>query len=744
MKKLFITAVIALIFNVAMAQNNTYWVFFTDKNDTSFNPYEYFDAKAIARYEQCSADLYDISNYPVNSTYVNTVSDYCSEVLGESRWLNAIGVDATAENAELISRLPFVEKVQQISSEWIEARVITTTDEEVEYEPEDILTDQVKRFGGEYFLAKGIDGTGMRICVLDGGFPGVDTHPAFKHLRDNNRIIATYNFPNKKEDVYGWNSHGTMVLSCIAGINADGQKMGLATGAEFLLARTEINPEPFKEEIWWEMGAEWADKNGANVINSSLGYGKQRYWTKDMDGQSYVAKAANKAVEKGILICCSAGNEGTDKHWMTIVTPSDAENVICVGGIEDNLEKYRHISFSSYGPSANLRRKPNVVAFGHAQVADPNGSYTEADGTSFASPLTAGFAACAWQTRRDLTALQMKAEIEKSCDLYPYFDYAFGYGVPQAAYFTGDLKESDPLFNIIQEKDGVRIAFKEVKKDQYVFISVEGDDGVLLGYYQTEPKVKGIELKNKDLGQGKKLNVSYCGHYATCPVSGNGDEICLLTDEKTSHNGTMPDIRSENWSTTFYINYAYILPTDTWNGFNRHGALGLRMLHGKGYKLGFGIGIDLNRFVAKDSIPSIPYVNSRETRVNTMQIRLELMQRIEIIRNGLMWDLGVYGGINCTRNTHLIEKVKWYDENGNQIKPYNEKVETNLRRCKNMNLFEYGINTRLYYTLLGQINLGVTGSYRLSDVISKKDPILGLPDNNPSPWSVGLELELLF
>lgn len=742
MKKFLITAVLAMIFAYATAQDNTYWVFFTDKNDTCFDPYSYFDAKAIARYRQCGADLYDISNHPVNKTYVNTVSDYCSEVLGESRWLNAVGVDATADNAALIAQLPFVAKVQQISSEWVEASAVTT-DEVVEIDSDGLLTDQVRRFGGEYFLAKGIDGKGMRVCVLDGGFPGVDTHPAFKHIRDDGRIIATYNFPNKKEDVYGWSTHGTMVLSCIAGINADGQKMGLATGAEFLLARTEIEAEPFKEEIWWEMGVEWADKNGANVINSSLGYGKQRYWTKDMDGQSYVAKAANKAVEKGILICCSAGNEGDDRHWMTIVTPSDAENVICVGGINDDLDRYRHISFSSYGPSADKRLKPNVVAFGHAQVAAPSGGFTEADGTSFASPLATGFAACAWQTRPELTALQMKAEIEKSCDLYPYFDYAFGYGVPQAAYFTGDIEEKEPLFNLVQEKDGVRIVFKEVKKDQYVFISVEGDDGVLLGYYQTEPKIKGIILKNRDLGQGKKLNVSYCGHYATCPVSGNGEEICLFTDEENSHNGTMPDIRHENRQTSFYLRDDIIFPTDTWNVSN-HFTLGLRWLYGKGYKLGFGLGLDFSNFIAKDPLPEVTYANIRKTTMKNTQLRLELMQRVEIIRSCLMWDLGAYGGINCTRKTRLVEKVKWYDENGNQTHPYNEKVITNLRGCKNMNLFEYGINTRLYYTFLGQINLGVSGTYRLSDVITKKDPILGLPDNNPSPWSAGIELELLF
>lgn len=207
----------------------------------------------------------------------------------------------------------------------------------------------------------------------------------------------------------------------------------------------------------------------------------------------------------------------------------------------------------------------------------------------------------------------------------------------------------------------------------------------------------------------------------------------------------MPDIRNENWSTTFYLNYSYVLPTDTWNGFSSQGGIGLRMLHGKGYKLGFGVGIDFNRFIAKDTIAGTDALeNNRETKIRSTQVRLELMQRIEIIRNGLMWDLGVYGGINCTRTIRTTDKMKWYDDNQNQIYPYKEKVESIYRRCKNINLFEYGINTRLYYTLLGQINLGVTGSYRLSDVITKKDQILGTPDNNPSPWSVGLELELLF
>ena len=744
MRKLFLIAIFALLNGMAMAQDKCFWVFFTDKNDTQFDPYSYFDAKAIERYQQCGADLYDISNYPLNDSYINTVGSYSTEVFGESRWLNAVGIEATEDNAALIAQLPFVARVQEIVSNGTVANVKTEF-KEIEEDNKDILTDQVKRFGGQHFIDKGIDGKGMRICVMDGGFPKVNTHPAFQHLRDNNKIIKTYNFPNKKEDVYGWNTHGTMVLSCIAGINEKGQKMGLATGAEFLLARTEIEPEPFKEEVWWAQGAEWADKNGADIINSSLGYGKDRHWTKDMDGTSYVAKAANKAVEKGILICNSAGNEGDDSRWMTIITPADAENVICVGGIDANLKDYRHISFSSFGPTADKRRKPDVVAFGEAQVANPSGGFTSAFGTSFASPLTAGFCACAWQTKRDLTALQMKAEIQKSCDLYPYYDYAFGYGVPQAAYFTGDLKPAERSFNLVQEKDGVKIVVPKVIENQDVFINVEGADGVLLGYYKVHPDSTGIKLNNKDFGQGKKLNVSYNGFYDSCPIFGNGGDINLLTQYRNSQNGTFKKVAAEGWQKTTFFQYDYNLPTDTWNGFNRHFAFGRRWMYGKSYKIGMGLGLDWNRYVNNIQLPT---QNKGQVIMRQMQLRGELLQRVVIRLWGVNWDLGIYGGINATRRVKVIDESYAFDENG-QITSlpdwynYDPKVTSYYKRCKAMNLLEYGATTRISYCIANMLNIGVYGSYRLSPVITKDDFLIGSTNNQPSPWSVGIELEIM-
>ncbi len=460
MRKLFFLIVVLGMAAGIQAQE-CYWVMLSDKQGTTFDPYAYFDSKAIARYQQCGADLYDVSNYPLNSGYVRQVGALATETVGESRWFNAIAVTATPEQVARIERLPFVKEVRRIGGDMQMAGAVREDDVAADDQPASaqnpMLTEQLVRMQGEMFRQAGIDGKGIRIAVFDGGFPHVNTHAAFKHLRDNGQILKTWNFCNRKEDVYGWSTHGTMVLSCIAGI-LNGRQLGLATGAEFLLARTEINTEPFKEEVWWMQAVEWADKNGADIISSSLGYGTERHYTYEMDGRSYVAHAANMAARKGMLVLCSAGNEGDDDKWKTIVTPSDADSAICVGGIVNNLKAYRHISFSSYGPSADGRLKPNVCAFGHAVVAKPGNdtASTMASGTSFSCPLTAGFAACAWQTHRQLTAMQMKAEIEHSGDLYPYSDYAFGYGVPQASYFVGKREPVKPTFRF--EDRGTYIA----------------------------------------------------------------------------------------------------------------------------------------------------------------------------------------------------------------------------------------------------------------------------------------------
>ncbi len=68
------------------------------------------------------------------------------------------------------------------------------------------------------------------------------------------------------------------------------------------------------EEEDWLMAIEWADKNGADIVNSSLGYTSARHFVEDMDGKTcIISKAGNLAARKGILVVNAAGNDGAWK-----------------------------------------------------------------------------------------------------------------------------------------------------------------------------------------------------------------------------------------------------------------------------------------------------------------------------------------------------------------------------------------------------------------------------------------------
>ena len=203
MKKfLLIFATLLIATQFAKATPGCYWVFFRDKANTSFNPYEYFDSKAIERREKLGLSLYDITDYPLNGGYVDAVSALSEEFVGESRWFNAVGIMAESENIEKIKALPFVSRVVEIAGEMVVASYSGMVDEENDetYDIEMLkpeLLPQLVRMQGEKFAENNIDGKGVRIAVFDGGFPKVDKHEIFSHLRDNNQIIKTWNFPNK-------------------------------------------------------------------------------------------------------------------------------------------------------------------------------------------------------------------------------------------------------------------------------------------------------------------------------------------------------------------------------------------------------------------------------------------------------------------------------------------------------------------------------------------------------------------
>jgi len=487
-----------------LAQNKV-WVYLADKDTAGYNPFSFFDQKAIERRIQNHIPIFDITDVPVNENYITILEGMSDSLTYASRWFNAVCLYADNQQLEQISALPFVLRTEPADDGYFTVAEADTTSMTGD---EWLQEKQLSIMQGEKFREAGITGKGVRIAIFDGGFPNVDVLPCFKHIRDNNRIIRTWDFTRKKENVYGFSSHGTSVMCCIAGIDTAGKPFGLATDAEFLLARTEVNAEPFSEEENWIAALEWADQNGADIVNSSLGYTFNRYFPYQMDGKtSFVSRGAAKAASKGILVVNAAGNEGEKTTWEIIGAPADADSILSVGGVDP--ENGLHISFSSYGPTADGRLKPNVCAAGKV-FAYGRKSTSTIYGTSFASPITAGFAACAKQARPGINAWDLLQEIQKSGHLYPYFDYAHGYGIPQASYFTRPASDTGAVyFEILIESGNAKVSILQKPEGllDYLYVQCWNPDGKMSWY-----RVLSVDAEKIDIGyftKGQRLTLHY-------------------------------------------------------------------------------------------------------------------------------------------------------------------------------------------------------------------------------------------
>jgi serine protease AprX len=501
----------------------SWWVYFTDKDSVNFDPWLFFDPKAIERRLRHNQDLYDEADIPVNESWLAGITSRVETVNVVSRWLNAVNVNAQRWQIEAIRQLPFVKSVEPEN-----VLLLVAAENPGRYQHSGSTETQIERlqahtaqFQGNYFADHGINGSNIRIAIFDTGFPGVDTHEAFKHIIEDGRIKATWDFFSKSPNVFRRNAHGTMVMSLIGGMSGS-IPMGLAPGAEYLLARTETWREPFVEEKYWLAAAEWADQLGADIISSSLGYSYHRYFPEQMDGQtSLVAFAAAMAVQKGMLVVNAAGNDGSKKTWKIIVSPADAEGVLSVGALD--YPSMLRAPYSSKGPTADGRLKPEVSALGSVYVARAAG-YGVRTGTSFACPLVSGFAACVMQMHPEWTNLQVLEAIQQSASLYPYYDFSHGYGTPQANYFFSDpSKEVQPTFDFIADGSQVKIVVRlsdeiteNILAKPYVFYHIRDAQGNIEQYYVAVMKNREVlSFDATKFSTGQQLFVHLAGYTAS-------------------------------------------------------------------------------------------------------------------------------------------------------------------------------------------------------------------------------------
>jgi len=382
---------------------------------------------------------------PLSAVSINEVTSTGAKIRTVSRYFQAVSVDWQGD-PRILESLPSVESVRPVRS----LRRIHHDQAHHNLSKKTISSQQdstVLNYGTSYDQLNilnipavhnlGYTGGGVKIGILDTGFNirGIE-------CLENAHIEHTRNFIYGGEDVTG-DTHGCFVFGCLAGA-ADGEYYGAAFGASYFLAVTDHpDTETRADEDRWVAAVEWCDSLGADIISSSLVYNEfdsieESYVTDDMDGRtSLVARAAEIAVSRGIVVVNSAGNEGLGM-WRIIATPGDAEHVIAVGAVNyNNLDQPIISGFSSRGPTADGRIKPDIVAPGGYVKVPRSGTpkdYIYVNGTSYAAPLISGLCALLLEAHPDWTPADvMEALRQTASDLGktgPDNDY--GWGLPDA------------------------------------------------------------------------------------------------------------------------------------------------------------------------------------------------------------------------------------------------------------------------------------------------------------------------
>ena len=277
-------------------------------------------------------------------------------------------------------------------------------------------------------------GDGITWAVLDTGINA--DHPHFAASNTVNKTLSR-NF-SSSATLDDQDGHGTHVAGIIAGIcppweegkpfhaatfmeeqgespqitDLDASPSGVAPLAKLVNIKV-LNDDATGSASAAIRGLEYLRKlndvsRGIQVdgVNMSLGY--------PFDPESYgcgyspLCQEVTRAVESGLIVVISCGNWGYGRIAMaagqqaavavvsSITDPANAEAAICVGSVHKSApHRYGVSYFSSKGPTADGRMKPDLVAPGEKVISchahpEQGYHYREASGTSAAAPHVSG------------------------------------------------------------------------------------------------------------------------------------------------------------------------------------------------------------------------------------------------------------------------------------------------------------------------------------------------------------------
>lgn len=473
-----------ILITTPLLSKEWHFISFKDKGDLTnklSTPEEYLSQRSLKRRERQGIAI-DSTDVPVLQEYVDGVVAANAELLYVSRWNNGVIAICNSSALTAVKALPYVKGTELIKKNWRDGEVSEFQKNKFKSaEPTSRLsygkaTNQVEMLNAHTLNTAGFTGEGMFIAMFDAGYRGVDTLPHFKHLFENNQLQYAWNFSRGDDAIYIRSDHGTGVLSVMAAKNGS-ESFGIAPDADYMLAVTEDSEGEYRlEEYLWLIAAERADSLGVDVINSSLVYysftmAEHKYSKDDLDGNTAViTNAADMAAQKGILVTCSSGNN-RNNAWKTIAAPADADSILTVGSVDANESLS---SFSSSGPTADGRIKPDVVAQGGAAyIVDHVGTIKTSGGTSLSSPIMAAFSACVWQANPQLTNMQLIETIKGFADDFNNPTDETGYGIPR-------YSPTNTIQSMITKHDNVAVVttkqgiFLPRKAEKIALFSLQG------------------------------------------------------------------------------------------------------------------------------------------------------------------------------------------------------------------------------------------------------------------------------
>ena len=230
-----------------------------------------------------------------------------------------------------------------------------------------------------------------------------------KVVGDNPDLLAEVGYGNNDVSGQGTdNFHGTHVAGIIAAKRNNGIGIdGVADNVEIMAIRAVPDGDERDKDV--ANAIRYAVDNGAQVINMSFGKAYSPH-------TEYVYEAIEYAEKNGVLLVHAAGN-GAANNDEESNFPNDyigrkktMSNWVEVGASSWGEEANYIGNFSNYGKKNVDLFAPGVKIYSLA----PNDDYQDAQGTSMASPVTAGVAALLLSYYPELSADQVKDILMKS------------------------------------------------------------------------------------------------------------------------------------------------------------------------------------------------------------------------------------------------------------------------------------------------------------------------------------------